>query len=227
MRSLSREKLEEDARTAKINPPDVRIGKISETGFVKFRFSNKMVITDEFKTRLMPNKTEGAEDIAAQLEAILRIDLVSADKEETFEKSHMTWRVSNVTNSDLTIQVEFKDPSKVSQGYNPDVLLAFYDFSEVEDIYGSHLPPFDYAKRDIPPQFKAGKMTEALDSLAQVSSAVIVSAAASNGILSYIMMGSLSQLWGMINSLQIVVYLPLFGQLNYPSNASLFNGYLL
>ena len=186
-----------------------------------------MVITDEFKTRLMPNKTEGADDIAKQLEAILRIDVVSADEEETFDESHMTWRVSNVTNSDLTVQVEFKDPSKVSQGYNPDVLLAFYDFSELEDIYGSHLPPFDYAKRDIPSQIKAGKMTESLETSGQVLSVVIVSAAASNGILSYIMMTSLSQLWGMINSLQIVVYLPLFGQLNYPSNANLFNGYLI
>ena len=85
---------------------------MSELGQVTFSFKTELVITDEFRDKLMPNTTYQL--LPEHLDAILRIDVVSADDEETLEDDHLTWRVSNITSKDLTLQVEFKEPSKVS-----------------------------------------------------------------------------------------------------------------
>ena len=190
-----------------------------------FLFVTKMVITDEFKNKLMPNTTEEAE--SEQLDVILRIDVVSADEEVILEDDYMTWRVYSLTSTDLTLKVEFKEPSEVSQGYYPDILLVYFDFSELEDVYGNHLPPFDYAKREIPPQMESGTIAEALGAAGEAMTTATASDGASSAIVQIISSASLSQLWSMINSLQIVVYLPLFGQNKFPSNANVFNGFLL
>ena len=41
------------------------------------------------------------------------------------------------------------------------------------------------------------------------------------------MNASMSQVWGMINGLQIVVYLPLYGLINFPPNANSFNSEII
>ena len=50
---------------------------MSELGDITFLFQTPMVITDEFRNKLMPNTTESAD--FELLKAILRIDVVSAD----------------------------------------------------------------------------------------------------------------------------------------------------
>ena len=122
---------------------------MSEVGDVTFLFETKMLITDEFRNKLMPNTTEGADP--ELLKAILRIDVMSGDNGETLGDDYMTWKVTNITSKYLTLQVKFKEPNVVSQGYYPDIMLVYYDFSELKDIHGGHLPPFDHVRREIPP----------------------------------------------------------------------------
>ena len=80
---------------------------MSELGQLTFSFKTELVITDEFRDKLMPNTTYQLQ----QLDAILKIDVVSADDEETLDDEYLTWRVSNITSKDLTLQAEFKEPS--------------------------------------------------------------------------------------------------------------------
>ena len=37
----------------------------------------------------------------------------------------MTWKVTSITRKDLTLQVKFKEPNVVSQGYYPDIMLVY------------------------------------------------------------------------------------------------------
>ena len=99
----------------------------------------------------------------------------------------------------------------MSQGYFPEILLAYFDFSELEDIYGNHMPHFDYTSLEIPPQMEPGTMADTLDTSGKVMSSATASVAASSGMMNLLFSGSLSMIWGMINSLQMVVHIPLFG----------------
>ena len=49
---------------------------------------------------------------------------------------------------------------------------------------------------------------------------------ASNLIVNLIFLTSVNQLWGAVNNLQILVYMPLFW-VKFPANASQFNGFLI
>ena len=49
---------------------------------------------------------------------------------------------------------------------------------------------------------------------------------ASNFVVNLILITSISQLWGTINGLQILVYMPLFW-IKFPANANMFNIYLI
>ena len=80
---------------------------------------------------MIPNATKGAA-VNDQIDAILRIDVVSADDEETLRNDdYMTWRVANITSKDMIVRVKFKEPTMVSQGYKPDILVVYFDFSEL------------------------------------------------------------------------------------------------
>ena len=63
-------------------------------------------------------------------------------------------------------------------------------------------------------------MTESVETLCQTAAVVGGVAAGSSGIIQTLIAGSLSQLWGMINPLQILVHTRLFN-VKFPSNASL------
>ena len=79
MRTKSRVEVEKSATNAEVDPPEIRIAKISELGQVTFIFETELVITDEFRDKLMPNTTYLL--LPEQLDAILKIDEVSADDE--------------------------------------------------------------------------------------------------------------------------------------------------
>ena len=48
----------------------------------------------------------------------------------------MSWQVKSITRREITIHLEFKDPVNVSQGYSPDMLLAFMKFEMIESVKG-------------------------------------------------------------------------------------------
>lgn len=60
-----------------------------------------------------------------------------------------------VTSAEISIDLNFSDTNTVSQGYEPDMLLAYMNFGDIKDTDGLGLPAFDFAKRQIPLQLDA------------------------------------------------------------------------
>ena len=52
-----------------------------------------------------------------------------------------------VTSTEISIDLNLKDKNVVSQGYNPDMLLAYMNFGDIKDTDGLGLPAFDFARR--------------------------------------------------------------------------------
>lgn len=67
---------------------------------------------------------------------------------------------------------------------------------------------------------------EALDGAAGSAKSGTTVLASSNATIQILMAGSLSLLWGLVNSLQIVAYFPLL-VVSYPDNAKISSGTLL
>ena len=69
-------------------------------------------------------------------------------------------------------------------------------------------------------QLLEGTTTEAIESLAVTSTVVAGSVAGSSAIINTLISGSLASLWGMINSMQILVHMRIFN-VQFPANANL------
>ena len=70
------------------------------------------------------------------------------------------------------------------------------------------------------PQLLEGATTEAIEGLATTAAVVAGAAAGSSAIVNTIISGSLAQLWGMINSMQILVHMGIFN-VDFPANSKL------
>lgn len=116
----------------------------------------------------------------------------------------------------------FNNPVSISQGDKPDMLLVQLAFSEFEDKQGNKLPGSIIKFVEIPSQMKSEKEVQQVDSAQGAAGGSSKTSIVTNFIVNLLLSGSMSQLWGMINGLQIVAYMPLF-KVKVPGNASAFN----
>ena len=137
-----RERANEDAKEKEVRPPSVRLSKISVTGRVSLLFTKEMVITAEIRDNLMPKNQTAAESQVP----ILRLEMMLSDN-ETMAQNFKDWQVVTVTSTEISIDLNLKDKNVVSQGYNPDMLLAYMNFGDIKDTDGLGLPAFDFARR--------------------------------------------------------------------------------
>lgn len=137
-----RERANEDAKEKEVRPPSVRLSKISVTGRVSLLFTKEMVITAEIRDNLMPKNQTAAESQVP----ILRLEMMLSDN-ETMAQNFKDWQVVTVTSTEISIDLNLKDKNVVSQGYNPDMLLAYMNFGDIADTDGLELPAFDFARR--------------------------------------------------------------------------------
>ena len=72
----------------------------------------------------------------------------------------------------------------------------------------------------MPRQLPQNDITESVETLCETAAVLGGAAAGSSGLIQILISGSLNQLWGMINPLQILIHTRLF-DVNFPSNASL------
>ena len=120
----------------------MRLSKISVTGRVSLLFTKEMVITAEIRDNLMPKNQTAAESQVP----ILRLEMMLSDN-ETMAQNFKDWQVVTVTSTEISIDLNLKDKNVVSQGYNPDMLLAYMNFGDIKDTDGLGLPAFDFARR--------------------------------------------------------------------------------
>ena len=122
----------------------------------------------------------------------------------------------------FAIQMEFSNPILVSASSQEDQLeirflerWVFNGSENTNTIYQGKL-----VSSAIPPQISQS-LFDSLNSVGASSSSGISSLLVGNFVLNILMSSSMSALWGMINSLQILIHLPIFS-IPIPLNARLF-----
>ena len=106
----------------------------------------------------------------------------------------------------MEVQIFFSDPLNASTGDGTDVLVMEIDFSGI-DVTAKQ--SFRMQKK-IPVQMELGSAAETLQQTVEAAESVTTAATVGATISQLLMTGALTQLWGMINGLQIFVHLPLF-----------------
>ena len=132
------------------------------------------------------------------------------------------WDVISIDPSGIDFKFSFNNPVSISQNDKPDMLLVQLAFSEFEDKQGNKLPASIIKFVEIPSQMKSEKEVQQVDSAQGAAGGSSKTSMVTNFIVNLLLSGSMGQLWGMINGLQIVAYMPLF-KVKVPGNASAFN----
>ena len=76
---------------------------------------------------------------------------------ESLSPHFVSWNVTDVKPSLITVKLEFTEPLKISQGYKPDTLLIsmnfcnITDFGNIKDTNGKPLPKNIFKIVAIPP----------------------------------------------------------------------------
>lgn len=119
----------------------------------------------------------------------------------------------------LQIQLEFEHPSYVSSNFNsPDKLQVIFNNLEFFRSQSATLS-YDYRQLNATlPKQQSKVEAAAAEFLKNTIFSLSVASLCTNFVLNLILGGLLNELWGMINSLQLIVHTLLF-RINFPTNA--------
>lgn len=130
---------------------------------------------------------------------------------------NFTWNVTDVQESALLLNLEFEDPIRLHNGdYQLQVVVTGDQF---QSSTGQFTPIGFSLIQTLPPQIPACQTATLQASTTSLSSSMNT-LVVSNIAFSFSMSTSLSILWGLINCLQIAVYMPLLN-VEFPPNVGL------
>lgn len=132
------------------------------------------------------------------------------------------WELLSLGPEGFEIRLNFTNPIMISSGDDPDLLLIQMDLSDFEDENGQKFPSSLVKYSQIPTQIPSLEEAKQVEEQGSTASSSSKSAVGSNFIVNILMAGSLSQVWGMINGLQVVAHMPLF-KIKSPGNVNSFN----
>ena len=132
------------------------------------------------------------------------------------------WELLSLGPEGFEIRLNFTNPIMISSGDDPDLLLIQMDLSDFEDENGQKFPSSLVKYSQIPTQIPSLEEAKQVEEQGSTASSSSKSAVGSNFIVNILMAGSLSQVWGMINGLQVVSHMPLF-KIKSPGNVNSFN----
>ena len=132
------------------------------------------------------------------------------------------WELLSLGPEGFEIRLNFTNPIMISSGDDPDLLLIQMDLSDFEDENGQKFPSSLVKYSQIPTQIPSLEEAKQVEEQGSTASSSSKSAVGSNFIVNIMMAGSLSQVWGMINGLQVVSHMPLF-KIKSPGNVNSFN----
>ena len=139
----------------------------------------------------------------------------SVDGEEEGQREvEFDWQIKEIFDEFIDIQIIFDDPLNVSKGKDRDRLVIKIDMTGLDSTVQEPL----LLETKIPKQVPLNAGTEALSTASTAAEGVTTAATVGSGLSQFLMSGALTQLWGMINGLQIFVHLPLFS-IEVPANA--------
>jgi len=146
--------------------------------------------------------------------------------DQILKNTEFTWNISSIDTYSITLKLKFAKPLLLSQFGTHDLLEAeIRQRSLFRDTDGLTLAKnATYAEKAIPRQLGSEASARLTGFASQAVGVVAQIALASNLLLNWVLSFSLNHLWGMVNSLQIVIHFPLTS-VYYPANASLFFSY--
>ena len=156
------------------------------------------------------------------------IDQNSLDGQDGVKAVEYDWRIMSFRDQELEIDLDFQEPIWVSASQQKDVVRV--EFIDQGFFISKQGIPMNFDVKDqtldtdyeIPTQL-SDDLADVLQSAADAAGASTLSLTAGNFVLNIILAGSLSSLWQMIESQQLVVIMPMFNVM-IPANAAiLFN----
>ena len=139
------------------------------------------------------------------------------------DENLLDWEIVSVSPHLIEIDLTFAKPLYVSQGVERDKLIMQVALSQFVDQNKGRLPVTVNKIKDVPLQAKSKSEVEACEEVASSSYEASTGTCAFQILISLLTKASLSQLWGMLNSQQIIVHLPMFNGLKFPANAMIIN----
>ena len=128
-------------------------------------------------------------------------------KMESFE-----WEISSIEAQKIQIKLSFKDSALFGQDGHEEYIIVKAKFSDFEPGWDDNA---ELAKSKIPKQDAPPVSPAAQAAIGVAGGSAQVATAATLGV-NVALSGAMSQVWGMINGMQLFVNLPLFN-VNFPS----------
>ena len=100
--------------------------------------------------------------------------MLSGSEDGGVDPNLVSWKILSVSATHISIEVEFKNPLRVSQGDSPDQLAIQAGLSKYPDEYKQRLPKSVVRVKDIPLQFASLAEAEAASDTAFGASSATV-----------------------------------------------------
>ena len=191
-------------------PPEIRISRVSNYRTVDIEFTKKMNFPSMEKFIELNNRADKAK--------LLDVMMISKDDEE-IDENLIDWSITSVSQRLITLKLVFEDPFDVSNGDLPDELVIQAELSEFPDQNNQRLPTCVVKSKIIPRQIGTEQEAEVAQTAAQVAAQTTAATGLYQVLISFAFQAGLNQLWSMLNGQQIVLYMPLYEMLKFPSNA--------
>eukprot|EP00347_Sterkiella_histriomuscorum_P005302 403357121 len=132
------------------------------------------------------------------------------------------WNVDQVNENKIVFNIKFPNPSNVSFSNSYDTIEIVLNKSSPiyqPDDYDVYIPQKFILQAQVPPQLSSQSI-DVLESATGTVSYTMTSSIAVNIVLCLFLGASLKSLWTLMNTLQIIVYLPML-KMSLPSNFSM------
>ena len=200
-----------------------RITNIHNNGTVDISWSNRMNVISNLTVLSNIDDTVRINDTEY---TYMVVELEFGHYTET-DKTVFEWRVVNMTERTMRLQLDFEHPEFVGQYFNePDFLkITFFGFHHFMDTAGRVVHPETSIRKQMVPQDSLASLEYAKNAglAGQVG---IVIAISSNVVINLLFAGSLQMLLGAVKHIQILGHMMLV-RLTIPATAQVFFSYLL
>ena len=118
----------------------------------------------------------------------------------------------------MEIQLQFEDPLQISASSDDEIKITFKDTRFIYDFAGQEVDSGTQLIMPIPAQFGSNAEAEVFESFTETFKTYDTGSFSSDIALNAAIAGTLNQVWSIIRSQQIIIFMPLFA-VNAPANA--------
>ena len=186
--------------------PSFTLSEINQVGMLTVAFTQRLRIVEDkskindevFELKIVPDETNEQDEIYF----------------------NFSWYVTSFESFSMNIQIEFSDVYVISDGLNRDKLVAtvknstyFFSGDNLQSIIQDTSEEIK-----VPRMMPNTEFTAVFNNINEAMGGVSNAAMVSNFAVNLLLQGSMSALWGLLHSMQIIAHLPLVN-ISMPANA--------